>query len=571
MVNKTPLSFPNLNYKEMRKACSMKRSQLAIKYGLKQYETPLGKYWYKDNGATILAVAHLDSVMPFTHFARARMRHDTKIYCPTLDDRLGAYTILDWLPKAGVKCDILLTENEETANSTSIYFEPPTGKKYNWMFMFDRRGTDVSLYDYYNYMTKELMSEYDFKAVRGSYSCIADLEHLGCKGFNFGIGYYDNHDKEAYARKSVILSQLKKFMRFYKENHHIPYEHYPATQYISTQEHSFTTIDTEIKRKIEEVDSEKSDKEKIERFGDVVAEFKRKKEAEKAANAKRKSQPISETAKASLLMQDPGFLHNMPFPLFAKLIDNDFHTIAMICRTLPSEFRDKGFTTSEIVKIQEILTNIENADLKLGMDVTKYGIIVKDIETGELANYNSQLPNSQGQNAAIADEGVILKKKKGLTEEKGQPLRNKAVVIQPKPGTRAKALKVGKSLVENGYFVNVQDQCVRCHKDFETKLDGKNSDILCPECKAEFKSDKVENNSLEEETSKEKWRGLKSAEEMVDHMKAKSDTYPILDSGTSLIRRPNDKTKFVINEGEPRWETPRERKVGFTVDLVEAA
>ena len=212
-------SIPNLNYKEMRKVCAMKPTMLAKKYGLTHHFTKKGSAWFKDNGADILAVAHVDSILPFLHFDVARMRQDTWIFCPTLDDRLGCYMLLDYLPKAGVKYDILLTDNEEKGASTAGAFAFPHDRKYKWMFMMDRNGSDVVMYDFYNYSTASKLYKFGYPSVgRGSYSCIADLADIGCQGFNFGIGYHNNHSHYAYASRNEILKSTRRFLSFYREH-----------------------------------------------------------------------------------------------------------------------------------------------------------------------------------------------------------------------------------------------------------------------------------------------------------------------------------------------------------------
>ncbi len=47
----------------------------------------------------------------------------------------------------GINVDVLLTTGEEMGQSSAAYFDPGE-KKYNWMFQFDRGGTDVVTYDY---------------------------------------------------------------------------------------------------------------------------------------------------------------------------------------------------------------------------------------------------------------------------------------------------------------------------------------------------------------------------------------------------------------------------------------
>ena len=46
------------------------------------------------------------------------------VHSGALDDRLGAYIILDLLPKLGINVDVLLTVGEEQGRSTANFFAP---------------------------------------------------------------------------------------------------------------------------------------------------------------------------------------------------------------------------------------------------------------------------------------------------------------------------------------------------------------------------------------------------------------------------------------------------------------
>ena len=164
-------------------------------YG-KRYDPPGGKpYFFKDNGSDILAVFHadyVDSVKP-SHFTPANLSHDTIYFCPTLDDRAGAYVILHLLPELGINYDILITTGEESLESSAQYFTPPEGKKYNWMFSFDRAGTDVVMYQYFSHDCEKLLRRNAWMCGEGTYSDIRDLDSLKCKVSTFGVGYHDQH------------------------------------------------------------------------------------------------------------------------------------------------------------------------------------------------------------------------------------------------------------------------------------------------------------------------------------------------------------------------------------------
>lgn len=207
---------PNLNYGEIKEACRFKPRQFKEKFGLTEITTNDGKkMWFKDNGSKVLFVAHLDTILPYYELSVAKLREDTLIYCPTLDDRLGVYIGLYWLPKAGIKPDILLTTDEEKLKSTGHYFNPP--KQYNWMFMFDRRGDGAVTYQYNNEQLRYKLGKHGFTTHIGTYSCIKDMSHLGCCGINFGTGYELNHTHYAYASRKTLESQLRKFRDFWKE------------------------------------------------------------------------------------------------------------------------------------------------------------------------------------------------------------------------------------------------------------------------------------------------------------------------------------------------------------------
>ena len=208
--------IPNLHYGKMKRICMLKPAQIAQEYGLTEYKTKNGKkFWFKDNGSRVLGIAHVDTVKPFRHFRPVKFAEDTKIFTQTLDDRLGLHIMLDYLTQAKIKVDILMTTDEEQMQSTGLYFGPP--KDYNWMFMFDRAGTGAVTYAYGDEQLRYKLNKHNFDVDRGSYSCIADMEHLKCKGINFGVGYHDNHGEYAWASRKELYSQLRKFVGFFRE------------------------------------------------------------------------------------------------------------------------------------------------------------------------------------------------------------------------------------------------------------------------------------------------------------------------------------------------------------------
>ena len=175
-------------------------------------------YWFKDNNSNVLAVAHTDTVLGYKHFERvqftdARGRREQAVMCTEMDDRLGIYILLDFLPMliGQNQYDILLTDGEETCKSTAKDFEPP--RQYNWMFEPDRGGNDVVMYQYEEPKYKSMLQSAGFRVGIGSYTDIADMSFLGCAGFNFGVGYYQAHTKMCHVLLDDMVDMMVRFAK----------------------------------------------------------------------------------------------------------------------------------------------------------------------------------------------------------------------------------------------------------------------------------------------------------------------------------------------------------------------
>lgn len=183
------------------------------------YDGRADYYHFRDNGSPVLAVAHLDTVVPPA--GRTPRFCDTEkgplITSGALDDRLGAYVILHLLPALGVTHDWLLTTGEESCQSTAEHFKPP--KDYDWVIEFDRMGTDVVMYQYEDRDSRALVEAAGAELGSGSFSDIAVLEHLGVKAFNWGVGYQGNyHSEKGYAYLDNTFSMVAKYLRFCEQN-----------------------------------------------------------------------------------------------------------------------------------------------------------------------------------------------------------------------------------------------------------------------------------------------------------------------------------------------------------------
>lgn len=178
--------------------------------------TPDGSYIFQDNGASVLAVAHLDTVRHDRHFGIVKSNPDTLYNCQ-LDDRLGAWIALDELPRRGIAVDVLLTTGEECCRSTAKHFQP--GKEYNWLVGFDRGGLDVVTY---HYESREWLDALEYAGNDvgwGSYSDIAEMDHLDVQGVNWGIGYHDYHGQGAYCKIGELGRAVDRFVAFHAEYH----------------------------------------------------------------------------------------------------------------------------------------------------------------------------------------------------------------------------------------------------------------------------------------------------------------------------------------------------------------
>lgn len=173
-------------------------------------------FYYQDNGSDILAIAHLDSVQ---HDVLCQVTDTAAGLLATsgaLDDRLGAYVILEMLPKLGIECDWLLTTDEEICATTADEFF--VDKSWNWMISFDRGGTDVVMYEYETAELRTLVEAAGARVGIGSYSDICELEHLGIAGFNWGVGYADYHSARAHAWLEDTFRMVARFVKFWQAN-----------------------------------------------------------------------------------------------------------------------------------------------------------------------------------------------------------------------------------------------------------------------------------------------------------------------------------------------------------------
>jgi hypothetical protein len=163
-----------------------------------------------ERGSQVLMVAHVDTVL---EPRKAAEIFPDRLYHNAIDNRLGVYLGLAVFPAMGINVDLLLTSGEESGASTAAMFRPR--KQYRWMFSFDRRGDDVVCYQYECASLAMALQLASFTVSGGSYSCIAELEHLGCCGMNFACGMFNYHSDDAYCDLAMLEGQLRPFTAFY--------------------------------------------------------------------------------------------------------------------------------------------------------------------------------------------------------------------------------------------------------------------------------------------------------------------------------------------------------------------
>ena len=232
------------------------------------------RFYFRDNGSDVLAVAHLDTVV--SPYQRTAYFTETDsglvVHSGALDDRLGAYTILDLLPGLGITYDILLTTGEESGCSTAQHFTP--AKDYDWMIEFDRGGTDVVMYEYDDSEVREMVRASGAPVGNGIFSDICYLDHLGIKGFNWGIGYRDYHSTRGYAYLEDTFQMVAYYLRFHDQNLGTAMPHFPSSNRRSR--YWYEDVDQDWER-FDDVDyddePDREDSKTVEEFDDWFAEW----------------------------------------------------------------------------------------------------------------------------------------------------------------------------------------------------------------------------------------------------------------------------------------------------------
>ena len=211
---------------------------------------------HQDNGKDVLIVCHTDYITPMMPYSEAQARYvqshpndfpDDKIFTapflkqrqlqrlesdwvtksakqldgPVVDDRLGCAIALgcsDW-------ADLLFTDCEEIGKSTAAHFVPP--RDYNWIVELDRKGTDAVTYQYNDLEWMKALRKH-FTIGNGSFSDIGYMEGLGTSAVNIGVGYHNEHTRQAYWDPKETALQLGRLKGFLEEFGDTKFTHTPA-------------------------------------------------------------------------------------------------------------------------------------------------------------------------------------------------------------------------------------------------------------------------------------------------------------------------------------------------------
>lgn len=217
----------------LKRVCEAEAADFEQMYDMTRVEVqqraPHDFYLHKDNGASVLFVAHLDTVEDDRTCNVMDTAAGPLVASGALDDRLGAYVGLELLPSLGLEFDYLLTVGEEHGLSTAQFFDPDAHDvAYNWVIEFDRMGTDVVLYQYEDADLRELVEQAGGLVEQGIFSDISYLEHLGVKCMNWGVGYRDYHGPRSHAWLNDTFAQVARFLVFHTLNRDVHLPHRPS-------------------------------------------------------------------------------------------------------------------------------------------------------------------------------------------------------------------------------------------------------------------------------------------------------------------------------------------------------
>ena len=176
-------------------------------------------------GGKILAVAHTDHLGT----GKVTVEKNGTVVSSALDDRLGVYAALECLPTMGVECDVLLCDDEESANSSMNGVGMGFLAKYNWIIELDCSGVRAVTYDF-DSMLGVLPTVWD-DVSRGAFSDITSIEHVSPVGaFNAGVGYHMQHTERCHVKMPEFMTAMGRIKRFYDMYQDVRFEEKQAQE-----------------------------------------------------------------------------------------------------------------------------------------------------------------------------------------------------------------------------------------------------------------------------------------------------------------------------------------------------
>lgn len=166
------------------------------------------RHVYVDNGAPFLLVAHIDTVQT--------PRLDRVNRGAGFDDRLGVYLGHKLVRERSHLFDLLLTDYEEKASSTALYFTP--SHDYKLVIELDREGEDYVDYGLASDKLHAALKECGFTFGEGSFSDICFMDHVKCNKINIGLGTKHGHSKHSRFDMGVFYRQVKRLLDFSELN-----------------------------------------------------------------------------------------------------------------------------------------------------------------------------------------------------------------------------------------------------------------------------------------------------------------------------------------------------------------
>jgi len=179
------------------------------------YFPKIGKhYLYAKGKIPILLVAHVDTV-----FAKPPQKifFDRKyrvFFSPDglgADDRAGVFGIIKIISR-GFRPYLLFTDLEESGAIGAHNFVNREKPEFNAIFALDRKGeNEAAIYNCDSEELNEILNEYGFKIVTGSFSDISVIcPKFGIAGANLSAGFYENHTRYEYFDENALTKTIEK-------------------------------------------------------------------------------------------------------------------------------------------------------------------------------------------------------------------------------------------------------------------------------------------------------------------------------------------------------------------------